>query len=733
MTLSSSSFRPSVAVAVVLAALAATPAVAQSDTQPPSLVGFAFTPDNVDVSAAAQTVTFTLHVTDDLSGIDTTSGQRLQVLLQSPSGKQHVNGVVASQAGVILDGSFSIAATIPLYSEAGAWTIRQVFLGDNAGNRSVLSQNALSAAGFPTILNVADTNQDLTPPQLAAFSMSPPAVDVSSRPATITVLMTLTDDLSGIQQNIAGLDDFELTSPSGNQLRIFNPVVLSPPISGTLTDGVWRSAVTMPRYSETGTWALGNVTLRDRAGNTRSYSASQLFALFGDSIQVTVSAVPSDTTPPQVTGLSFVPAFIDTSLGPQPVQVHLSASDDLSGVSFVGDDPFISEFFGLELTSPSGAQNQFTNLTFADIPPTSGTPTDGTWTLQVDLPQFSEEGTWTAAVFLKDVVRNVAFYTNAQLAALNLPTQALIVIKPSLQPDGSIADPAVGGVVADSVFGTRAELIVPGGVLSAPTSVAIDVLQSPLGIPSPRGFSTAETYFVNVQLVPEPAFPLPAPGMTMVLPLRNYVVPGTAIQLFSIDPTTALPVPALDSDGRPVIGSVDRGGMAATFSGISHFSTLVGFLPDALPVTIDIEPGRARNVIHLDSRDEDDDDTVSVAILSTLTFDATSIDPATVTFSGARVARNERGKFRIRRVDINKDAFVDLVAEFTVRDLLLGPTDTQGIVEGLTRDGRLFRGTDTVKVVIGADEDRCEGRDEGDRRFRKSGCEDDSRKRRDRR
>ena len=64
------------------------------------------------------------------------------------------------------------------------------------------------------------------------------------------------------------------------------------------------------------------------------------------------------------------------------------------------------------------------------------------------LPQFSEAGTWKATAILKDATRNMVSYAPAQLASSGLSSQ-LIVIKPSLEPDGTISQ--AGGTVTDSV------------------------------------------------------------------------------------------------------------------------------------------------------------------------------------------------------------------------------------------------------------------------------------------
>jgi len=306
-------------------------------------------------------------------------------------------------------------------------------------------------------------------------------------------------------------------------------------------------------------------------------------------------------------------------------------------------------------------------------------------------PQFSEAGTWKASVLLKDAVGNRTSYSYDQLVGTGLSSR-VVVIQPSLASDGSVG--ASGGSVADSVFGTRAVLTVPPGVFSQSTTVAIDVLQSPVDAPLPSGFSSAETYFVNIELGPPPAFPLPAPGISVVLPLRNYTIPGTVINLYRLEPLTGAPVPALDIAGSPVTGVVDGGGMTATFHGVARFSTLVGLLRGALTVGIDIKPGESPNSINTKSAGS-----IPVAIFSTVTFDATLVNPSTLHLSGAPVVQNRQGKWQFAVVDVNGDGLNDLVAHFATAELLLGPADTQAVVEGWTRDGRNFRGTDTVRIL----------------------------------
>src|SRR5439155_15595083 len=107
----------------------------------------------------------------------------------------------------------------------------------------------------------------------------------------------------------------------------------------------------------------------------------------------------------------------------------------------------------------------------------------------------------------------------------------LIVIRPTLTPDGTISDPFAGGSVSDSVFGDRAKVIVPPRVLSQPTAIAIDVLGSPLAVPLPTGFSGAETYFVNIEFFFQRSFSLADAWQMVVLSLRDFMSQDVAFHL----------------------------------------------------------------------------------------------------------------------------------------------------------------------------------------------------------
>ena len=90
---------------------------------------------------------------------------------------------------------------------------------------------------------------------------------------------------------------------------------------------------------------------------------------------------------------------------------------------------------------------------------------------------------------------------------------------------------------------------------------------------------------------------------------------------------------------------------------------------------------------------------VPVAILSTDAFDASAIDPDTVTVAGASVAVKPNGITASSLQDINGDGLLDLVIHISTEALELTDFNSEALVEGLTFDGKFFWGADTVEVA----------------------------------
>jgi len=113
--------------------------------------------------------------------------------------------------------------------------------------------------------------QDTEPPDVLSFDFDPKTVDTSTSSQEITATARLTDDLSGVTDGDIGSkgvspSQARFQSPSGNQI---SDVLFVPPsdlISGDGFDGTYQSKMTLPKYSEQGTWKLQSFLLVDDVG-----------------------------------------------------------------------------------------------------------------------------------------------------------------------------------------------------------------------------------------------------------------------------------------------------------------------------------------------------------------------------------------------------------------------------------------------------------------------------------
>jgi outer membrane protein assembly factor BamB len=110
-----------------------------------------------------------------------------------------------------------------------------------------------------------------------------------------------------------------------------------------------------------------------------------------------------------------------------------------------------------------------------------------------------------------------------------------------------------------------------------------------------------------------------------------------------------------------------------------------------LTVTIDIKPGSSRNPINLRSRG-----VIPVAILTTPTFDATTVDPATVRF-GPGLAEEIHGRGHVD--DVDGDGDDDLVLHFASRDAEIPCGATSATLTGETFSAQAIEGSDVVKTL----------------------------------
>jgi hypothetical protein len=128
---------------------------------------------------------------------------------------------------------------------------------------------------------------------------------------------------------------------------------------------------------------------------------------------------------------------------------------------------------------------------------------------------------------------------------------------------------------------------------------------------------------------------------------------------------------------------------------VDSFSTFAIFEPDILEVEIDIKPGSDPNSINLGSAGS-----IPVAILSSESFDATTVDPSTVTLEGASVRLVGKGeRYLSNEEDTNSDGLVDLGVKILTDGLAIDVGESVAVLEGMTYEGRQIEGQDSINIV----------------------------------
>lgn len=146
------------AVALLLSPVAPY-AAAQEDLTPPVLLDVQFSPEQVDTSKAPATLTVTVHVRDDLSGMrhvalffrKAGTTQTAQVEFRPSEGWSEV------VSGDLFNGRHRATMTLPRYAARGEWEMYSIALEDNVGNRADLSRpaegEAKSGPQWPALYN----------------------------------------------------------------------------------------------------------------------------------------------------------------------------------------------------------------------------------------------------------------------------------------------------------------------------------------------------------------------------------------------------------------------------------------------------------------------------------------------------------------------------------------------------------------------------------------------------
>lgn len=230
------------------------------DAVKPTLDLFDVLTPTVDLTAGDTVARFQVDASDTPAGIG-----RITVRLNSPSGKTY-RWAETTFSGNQTSVSVSIDSNaFDPYAEPGVWTVSELEIVDEAGNKRVYTTADLTGSGYPVDVTVI-SNLDITPPALDFFEVITDVVDPTPGGIQAAYNITASDAKSGVHRVVV-----TLLSPSGFVLLGSHSALDHPAILNTQID-----TETFAKNAEPGIWTVSQIDVVDAGGNISSYGTAAL-------------------------------------------------------------------------------------------------------------------------------------------------------------------------------------------------------------------------------------------------------------------------------------------------------------------------------------------------------------------------------------------------------------------------------------------------------------------------
>lgn len=240
--------------------------VGEGDSTPPRLSDLTVDRTSFDTSASAQTLTFTMRVTDDISGVgsDWFAGP-IQINLHADEAAHYRQVRLDLISGNKFDGIYQGTIEFPRYMRKADWDIRPAAV-DYAGNVGGLSKSELANGGMPTRISQTSAG-DSTAPVLRSLTVPEDPVNLSSEVEIAT--LRVTDDLAGVGAGNIGVS--VQTDEMGYSAWIEQ-------VSGTALDGIYKATISVAADLPDGPYDL-QIYISDEAENSEWYQRQDLLDL----------------------------------------------------------------------------------------------------------------------------------------------------------------------------------------------------------------------------------------------------------------------------------------------------------------------------------------------------------------------------------------------------------------------------------------------------------------------
>ncbi len=266
-----------------------------------------------------ETLTFTLNVTDDISGIDYINIE----LINETTGKTDRIGDIVT---VNENDEYTLTYTVPKDEAMGTLKVDEVYLSDVLGRRkSYYSQTNEHADQYlPNEISVEiveSTSEDKEVPVLHDLSLSNTTV---SAPGKLTLSLNVSDDVSGVDHASA----IFINRQTNKEVKgSWNALREEPVVSGDI-----KLELTTTQYDGSGTYELDTIYLTDDNGH-RQYYYSERYENQKPTLPKELSFTVTnesgeDVTGPVLKGISIDKTEVEAL---SEVILTLDVEDDLSG------------------------------------------------------------------------------------------------------------------------------------------------------------------------------------------------------------------------------------------------------------------------------------------------------------------------------------------------------------------------------------------------------------------
>jgi hypothetical protein len=228
---------------------------------------FTFSPDTIDITSQSQVVTVRV-LANDLTGVKNTGLVYIQLSSNVTATQQ--TGWPKLVSGTVKNGTWEVAITIPKGLAPGDWSISMNGWSDSLNN----STNSYSASKQLVVKN--SNPPDIKAPVITSFTFSPDTLDITYQSKIVTVTI-LASDSTGVKNT--GLVYVQLSSNVTATQQTGWPKL----VSGTVKNGKWEVAITIPKGLAPGDWSISMNGWSDSLSNsTNSYSTNKQLVVLND-------------------------------------------------------------------------------------------------------------------------------------------------------------------------------------------------------------------------------------------------------------------------------------------------------------------------------------------------------------------------------------------------------------------------------------------------------------------